>query len=155
MGVKARAFLIAFGVLLADQVTKILALSHLSETQPLPVIGETVRLVLRFNEAAAFSIAWGGPVFLLVFNSVASLALIGYMLKMKSSRVVLFLGAILGGALGNLVDRIAQGSVTDFIDLGVGTLRWPVFNVADIAIVAGGALLLLFPGGKGSKNGQE
>jgi signal peptidase II len=155
MSVKLRAFFLAFSVLVVDQLTKFFALRHLSETDPLPVLGETVRFVLRFNTAAAFSLAWGGPMFLLVFNAVASVALAVYMIRMQSSRVVLFLGAILGGALGNTVDRVVQGKVTDFIDVGLGTLRWPVFNVADIAIVVGGALLLLFSGRKGSKNEQK
>lgn len=146
---KVRAFALALAVVALDQLTKALALRNLTEV-PVPVIGDVVRLVIRFNYGAAFSVAWGGPSVLLVFNIVASLFLVYYMLRMKSTRVMLFLGLILGGALGNTVDRIVQGPVTDFIDIGLGTLRWPVFNVADIALVVGGALLLLKSGGKGS-----
>jgi signal peptidase II len=116
--------------------------------EPVPILGEVLRFVLRFNTGAAFSVAWGGPMVLLVFNVVASILLCVYILRMKSTRVMLFLGLILGGALGNTIDRVFRGPVTDFIDMGIGTLRWPVFNVADIALVVGGALLLLKSGGK-------
>ncbi len=146
---KVRAFALALAVTALDQITKALALRSLTEV-PVPVIGDVVRLVLRFNTGAAFSVSWGGPSVLLVFNLVACVFLAYYMLRMKSARVMLFLGLILGGALGNTVDRVVQGPVTDFIDIGLGTLRWPVFNVADIALVVGGALLLLKAGGKGS-----
>ncbi len=144
---KVRAFAVALLVLAADQVTKAVALANLSQV-PVPVLGDFIRLVIRYNTGAAFSVSWGGPMVLLVFNVLASLFLIFYMLRMKSTRVMLFLGLILGGALGNTLDRILQGPVTDFIDIGVGTLRWPVFNVADMALVIGGALLLLKTGGK-------
>ncbi len=144
---RVRAFLVAFGVLVVDQLTKVWALSNL-DSVPVPIVGDVLRFVLRFNTAAAFSIAWGGPMVLLVFNVVASVLLVVYILRMKSTRVMLFLGLILGGALGNTIDRVFRGPVTDFIDMGIGTLRWPVFNVADIALVVGGALLLLSSGGK-------
>lgn len=144
---RVRAFLVAFGVLLVDQLTKAWALSRL-DAVPVPIVGDVLRLVLRFNTGAAFSVAWGGPTVLLVFNLVASVLLFFYMLRMKSTRVMLFLGLILGGAIGNTIDRVFRGPVTDFIDMGIGTLRWPVFNVADIALVVGGALLLLSSGGK-------
>lgn len=144
---RVRAFLLAFGVLVVDQLTKAWALRNL-DFVPVPILGDVVRFVLRFNTGAAFSVSWGGPMVLLVFNVVASVLLLVYMLRMKSTRVMLFLGLILGGALGNTVDRVLRGPVTDFIDMGIGTLRWPVFNVADIALVVGGALLLLSSGGK-------
>jgi signal peptidase II len=53
------------------------------------------------------------------------------------------LGLVLGGAIGNLIDRLRFGRVVDFLDIGYGDVRWPVFNVADVAVVAGVALFLL------------
>lgn len=144
---RVRGFLVALGVAGVDQITKAWALSRL-DFEPVPILGDVLRLVLRFNTGAAFSVAWGGPMVLLVFNVLASVLLLVYMLRMKSTRVMLFLGLILGGAVGNTIDRVLRGPVTDFIDMGIGTLRWPVFNVADIALVVGGALLLLSSGGK-------
>ncbi|HPF33677.1 MAG TPA: signal peptidase II, partial [Candidatus Sabulitectum sp.] len=71
--------------------------------------------------------------------------LIRYMVKSPVPAGVPWLGVILGGALGNLLDRIMMGKVTDFLDMGASGWRWPTFNVADIAIVIGGiAVFLVF-----------
>lgn len=145
-----RAFLAALAVVAVDQLTKAWALAALSDC-PVPILVDVVRLVLRFNTGAAFSVAWGGPSVLLVVNLAASAFLCWYILRVKTLRILPMLGLILGGALGNTIDRVFQGPVTDFIDIGIGTLRWPVFNVADIALVAGGLLMLLKAGGKGSE----
>jgi len=64
-------------------------------------------------------------------------------MKTEAAGGVLWLGVILGGALGNLIDRIILGKVTDFIDVGINGWRWPTFNVADIAICIGGIAVFL------------
>jgi len=151
---RLRAFLTALAVTAVDQGTKAWALASLSD-RPVPVLGDVVRFVLRFNTGAAFSVAWGGPSVLLVVNIVASVLLFWYIFRVRSRRVLPMLVLILGGALGNTMDRVFHGHVTDFIDIGIGTLRWPVFNVADIALVVGGVLMLLKAGGKGAEGDEK
>jgi signal peptidase II len=88
---------------------------------------------------------WGGPLFLTVITAAAAVMVSIYIWKLgKYSPLFLAgLGAILGGALGNLLDRFMYGKVVDFIDIGFTGWRWPTFNVADIAITAGGILLMI------------
>lgn len=146
---KPVAFTTAAAVLILDQATKFAARYELMEGHPQEVLGNFLRIVLRYNYGAAFSLGWGGPVFLSVFTALACVFLVRYMMKVNHRKQLLWLGVILGGAVGNLVDRIAMGKVTDFIDIGITGWRWPTFNVADIAICIGGiAVFFLFKGAK-------
>ena len=146
---KTAGFVAAGVVLVLDQATKLVARDALMNGIPRDILGNSVRFTLRYNYGAAFSLGWGGPVFLSVFTAAACYFLIRYMLKITGSAQVLWLGVILGGALGNLLDRILIGKVTDFIDIGLPGWRWPTFNVADIAICIGGiAVFFLFKGTK-------
>ena len=136
------AVLMAAGVLLADQVTKILASAGLG-TDPVPLLGSFLRLVLRHNRGAAFSLSWGGPLVLTVVTALA-VVVVAFLLLRRGAQTMptrLALGAILGGACGNLLDRLLRGAVIDFIDIGTSSWRWPTFNVADIAITLGGITL--------------
>jgi len=138
-------FASAAAVLLADQAAKIAVRGVLMEGIPEEVAGSFLRLTLRYNTGAAFSLGWGGPVLLSIFTAVACVYLIRIILRTGSTLRTAFLGVILGGALGNLLDRILMGRVTDFIDVGTTGWRWPTFNVADIAICIGGiAVFFLF-----------
>jgi len=142
---RAASFFLSAGVLAADQITKAAARSALMKGIPHEVAGEFIRLTLRYNYGAAFSLGWGGPVLLTVFTALACVLLIRYIVKSPLPAGVPWLGVILGGALGNLLDRIMMGKVTDFLDVGASGWRWPTFNVADIAIVIGGiAVFLVF-----------
>ncbi|MCK5786216.1 MAG: signal peptidase II [Candidatus Sabulitectum sp.] len=146
---KPAAFTAAAVVLLLDQATKYAARHVLMDGIPRDVIGSVFKMTLRYNTGAAFSLGWGGPVFLSVFTAVACFLLIRYMMKIHKRKQLLWLGVILGGAIGNLLDRVAMGKVTDFIDIGSTGWRWPTFNVADIAICIGGiAVFFLFKGEK-------
>lgn len=134
---------IALGALAADQLTKWMVLNWLDPRHPVEILGEFLRFTLVWNRGAAFSLAWGGPVVLTVVTGAAAV-LVSILIWRMSDRPRLFLagmGAILGGALGNLMDRFMYGSVLDFIDVGLGGRRWPTFNVADVAITAGGVIL--------------
>ncbi len=143
--VRTASFILSGAVLAADQITKAAARSALMKGIPHELAGEFIRLTLRYNYGAAFSLGWGGPVFLTVFTALACVLLIRYMVKSPLLSGVPWLGVILGGALGNLLDRIMMGKVTDFLDVGASGWRWPTFNVADIAIVIGGiAVFLVF-----------
>lgn len=135
-------------LVLLDQVTKlwVLAEFQLYEVREiLPVFN----LVLVYNQGAAFSFLSdaGGwqKWFFICLSSVISLVLLIWLARLKRSEAVLAvaLAMILGGAVGNLVDRIRYGHVVDFLDFHWQQWHWPAFNVADSAIVLGVALLIL------------
>jgi signal peptidase II len=109
------------------------------------VLGEIVRWSHVKNSGSAFSLFQGGRIFFILF-SIVSIIVIVWLASRPRYRSLgpsVCLGLILGGAVGNLVDRIAYGAVTDWIDVGVGGTRWPTFNVADIGVSLGVCLLFL------------
>lgn len=129
-------------VLIVDQVSKQL-FWHIGGN--FDVIDGVLRITLVRNAGAAFGMLQGGRVFLLVTSVLASVFIVFFSQKWRGGHVAkrVFLGLILGGALGNLVDRIYPGAVIDFIDMGIGSTRWPVYNIADSAVTVGGVLLIL------------
>lgn len=146
-GAKLLPLLPAAGAVLAlDLATKWVATATLAPPgRSVSLLGDFVRLTLVHNSGGAFGLFPGrGPAF--VVFSIAAIGLIVLLasrLPGRSRRELLALGALLGGALGNLFDRLRTGWVIDFIDVGLGHLRWPVFNVADIAVTLGVIVLLL------------
>lgn len=142
---------IVFVIAALDQLTKYLILHSIPLHETWPIIPELMNLTLTFNKGAAFG----------VFSNIADDAtrhfilglatafalgvVIYYLLKhFRHSRIALVaLGLILGGALGNLIDRGRYGAVVDFIDFYVGQYHWPAFNVADSAICIGMVLLFI------------
>jgi signal peptidase II len=129
-------------VLILDQITKQF-FWHLG--QNFDVIDGILRVTLVRNSGAAFGMLQGGRVFLIISSVIASFVIIFLSERMPDEDLAkrVFLGMILGGALGNLVDRIYPGRVIDFIDMGISTYRWPVYNFADAAVTVGGVLLIL------------
>ncbi len=144
----ARWFWLSLLVVLLDQVTKWLAAGLLHPYRPLPLVPH-LNLTLMFNEGAAFSLLAdaGGwqRWFFAGFALVMSLLLGIWLLRLEARErlMALALSLVLGGAVGNLIDRVRTGRVVDFIDFYVGDWHWPAFNVADSAITLGVALLLL------------
>jgi signal peptidase II len=145
---KARLGLLSLAVLVLDQWTKHLAESALAGRPPVTVVPGFFDLVHVENTGVAFGLfAAGGSTMGVVALTLLGMIALGlvlyYFLRTpESNRVVLVsLALILGGAIGNLVDRVMSGSVTDFIDLYVGTHHWPTFNAADSAISVGIVLL--------------
>lgn len=135
---------IFFTVLISDQVTKYLALTYLSTSSQIPIIPGLFNLTLVHNRGAAFGMFSGLPDFWrrVVLIGVSCLALIvvfRFMLnEAKGDKVSQFaLIGILGGAVGNIIDRIRFDSVVDFLDFYYGTYHWPAFNIADSAICVG------------------
>jgi signal peptidase II len=135
-------------VVVLDQLTKQLAEGMLVLHQPVAVL-PFVNLTLVYNTGAAFSFLAGAGGwqrwFFLVLTIVISIALIIWITRLKAGegRLALSLALILGGAIGNLIDRALYGHVIDFIDLYYGYWHWPAFNIADSAITVG-AMLLVF-----------
>ena len=128
-----------------DVVTKELVQRELTFRESVNVLGDVVRLTYIVNEGAAFGLHLGDAsktVFLALSSLAAVLVLGVYFVGADEGWLKRFaLALILGGALGNIRDRILYGSVVDFIDIGVGSYRWPIFNVADIAVTVGAILL--------------
>ncbi|MCD4847083.1 MAG: signal peptidase II [Candidatus Aegiribacteria sp.] len=138
-------YLTTLAVIGIDQLTKRLALGSLDLHQPVSVIGNFFRFTLAWNQGAAFSMSWGGPMVLTVFTAIAVILIAVFIWRLRNHTTLFFiaLGAILGGATGNLLDRFFYGKVIDFIDIGSNGWRWPTFNAADIAITIGGILLVI------------
>ena len=136
------------GVLLLDIATKAFIQRTFHLYQQVDVVGEYVRLTYIHNPGAAFGIELGphSRIIFLFLSLIALFALGGmYWVTPARDRMRLFsIALICGGALGNLLDRVrsSQG-VVDFLDVGVGNIRWPVFNIADIAVTTGAILLAL------------
>jgi len=132
-------------ILLADQASKAAISSAIPLNGRVGVIGDFVQLWNAQNHGAAFSLFQGGTLIFLVV-SVLAFGLIGYLYRSwQGGPLWLYavLGVALGGILGNLIDRLRFGYVTDFISVGIGEVRWPTFNVADASIVIGVGLIAL------------
>ncbi len=153
-GKRTCGYLTALAVIGIDQLTKRLALGSLDLHQPVSVIGNFLRLTLAWNQGAAFSMSWGGPMVLTVFTAIAVILISVFIWRLKdlTPLFLIALGGILGGAMGNLLDRFFYGKVVDFIDIGSNGWRWPTFNAADIAITISGILLVILYRGSSKKN---
>ena len=129
---------------LLDQATKWWILNHVMEPpRVIPVTG-FFNLVLGFNTGVSFGLFGEAPAWLLMAFILPMVAgLLVWMTRTDSRLTAIALGLVVGGALGNLLDRLRHGAVTDFLDFYVGAYHWPAFNFADVAIVSGVGLLLI------------
>ena len=137
---------IALLAFLADTLSKGWAEQTLAGRPPIEVIGDTFQLDLGYNTGIAFGIFANGGAAVLIASGLVIVVLSAWVIRAlwRSPGPALPLspiGLILGGAAANFVDRFGDGRVTDFLDIGAGTLRWPTFNLADSAIVFGLSLL--------------
>jgi signal peptidase II len=132
----------ALMVFLLDAVTKITIVQMLEPGESLPIIPGVFHLTRMHNTGAAFSLFYQHPEILTMVAGTFFLILLGYMLTRKSLPMLEAVGFsfILGGALGNLLDRIRLGGVVDFLDFTL--INYPVFNLADSFILVGVGLLL-------------
>ncbi len=132
-------------LIIADQVTKCLAVVNLQAIETMPLIQDAVHFTYTENTGAAFSIFRDQKYFLIILTSLAMLGLFWYLLKLikQPDKVLLKLSfsMIIAGGLGNIIDRVRLGYVVDFIDFRI--INYAIFNVADIFIVVGAGLLLI------------
>jgi signal peptidase II len=140
--------LVAAWVLSADLITKAWVQSRFRLGESVGVLGDWLRLTYVLNPGAAFGIhvgPWSRPVF--VSLAVVAVLALAHVVRLTppAERLRLWaLALIMGGALGNLTDRLrAHASVVDFLDVGVGPVRWPVFNLADVGVTVGAVLLVM------------
>ena len=148
MSPRLAGFLVAVGTLLVDQANKLFLLDvyDIEIRQPLR-LGPYLDVVMAKNPGISYSLLsarsaagrWGLVAFVVVASGLIAL----WLWRTTTRLVALALGLILGGAVGNAIDRFSYGWVADFYYLHVGSFHWYVFNLADVAIVAGVALLLL------------
>ena len=143
--------LISALIVIADRLTKSLVSRHIALGDAITVIPGFLRITHWLNEGAAFSlfadsaspnvVRWG----LIAFSAIAAIAVLVALIRLGSriSLTTIALALVLGGAIGNLHDRIRYGSVVDFIEVHIFSYHWPDFNVADSCIVVGACLLLL------------
>jgi signal peptidase II len=129
-------------IVLLDQLTKAWLTSFLAPGQSVQVVGDLIRLVHGQNAGGLFGLFQGQALpFALVSTLVVGLIVAYHARSGRNPYLSTTLGLLLGGALGNLVDRLRLGYVVDFVDAGIGNVRWYTFNVADAAISF--AILLL------------
>jgi signal peptidase II len=159
-----RILYITLIIVVLDQITKLLIKSSMTLNQSIPVLGDFLRFTYIENTGMAFGIQFGEKTFFTLFAIIASILILFYLFKMKGEHFLarLSVAMILGGAIGNLVDRVIRGGVVDFIDgeffdihipsfkflsltfPGYDMERWPVYNIADMAVTAGMIVLLIF-----------
>jgi len=138
--------LTALTILVADQLTKALVVANLAVGEQARLLGDLVQVWHAQNRGAAFSLFQGGTVVFLIV-SVLSIGMVAYFhrsLRDRSLWLHVVLGIVLGGTLGNFIDRLRQGYVTDWLSIGIGDTRWPTFNVADSSVVIGIGILVVY-----------
>lgn len=145
---------LALAIVAADQVSKAWVDASFGISRgtagsgfvaPTPVLGDWVRIAKGYNDGAIFSLFGASATFFAIASLAAIAAILWYAIfrgSRASLLLTLALGLLMGGAAGNLVDRLRLGHVIDFVDVGIGGMRWYTFNVADAAISCSIVLLL-------------
>jgi signal peptidase II len=133
------------GVVLLDQAAKRLVAHAMAPGESIPVLGDVLRLTFVRNDGIAFGLHVGNGAVFTAFSIAACVLVAAYLWKIRREGAWMKAGIclILGGAVGNLMDRLTAGNVVDFIDVGIRSVRWPVFNVADSAVVIGAGILFV------------
>jgi len=141
------AFGLSACIVVLDQVTKAFIVATMTQNQSIVIAGYLLRITYIRNPSAAFGLDIGSIGFYIIFSIIASFVVSYYIIKLprRDHWPRIALAMILAGALGNLIDRVRFGEVIDFIQVGLSSrLVWPIFNVADMGVSVGVALLMLF-----------
>lgn len=150
----AIVLVVLFGSVGCDQVTKAVARQHLEGRGTISYLGDTVRLTYAENHGAFLGIGSSLPeqTRTIIFSGIVAVFLVGFLVwllfssTLTSKLSIVASSLLIGGGFGNLIDRVLlNGGVTDFLNLGIGWLRTGIFNVADIAIMAGAILFAFSP----------
>ncbi|CCO24518.1 signal peptidase II [Maridesulfovibrio hydrothermalis] len=144
------AGIIAVSILILDQLTKIAVREKMAMWTSETIIPGFFNLVHVVNKGAAFGflnredISWQRTFFIVVtFVAMGAIAMLLKSTKNDDKFQIIGLGCVLGGAIGNLIDRILYSEVTDFLDIYFGSYHWPAFNIADIAICIGAFAMII------------
>lgn len=138
-------FLLALIAFLVDQGTKYLIATRMEIADQIPVIGNFFLITSHRNRGAAFGILQDQQWFFILVTVVVVSGIVWYLNKTRKTQKLLSvaLGLVLGGALGNFIDRMVAGEVVDFLMFNFGSYTFPIFNVADSCIVIGVGLIIL------------
>lgn len=137
--------IISIIILCIDQISKLLVVNLLTKTDSITIIKNFFYLTYINNDGAAFSILVGKRIFLILIAVLVIVMLIRYIKKnnIQNKLELVSISLIIGGSLGNLMDRVVRGYVIDFLDFKIFNYNFPIFNLADTFIVIGVFLLLL------------
>ncbi|UTR10953.1 signal peptidase II [Evansella sp. LMS18] len=138
-------YLIAFSVLVIDQFTKWLVVQNMEIRESIPIIEGFFYLTSHRNAGAAFGILQG-QMWLFYIATIIVVGVVVYYIQVYGRQNRLFgisLGLVLGGAIGNFIDRVLFGEVVDFLDVYIFNYNYPIFNVADSALVVGVIMLII------------
>lgn len=137
--------IISIILLCIDQISKLLVVNLLTKTDSITIIKNFFYLTYINNDGAAFSILVGKRIFLILIAVLVIVMLIRYIQKnnIQNKLELVSISLIIGGSLGNLMDRVVRGYVIDFLDFKIFNYNFPIFNLADTFIVIGVFLLLL------------
>jgi len=143
-----RLFLVSGLIFAIDQITKIIVRMTMNLHESINVFGDFIRLTYVENSGMAFGISFGYMNLITILSVILTGIAVGYLVVIRNEKNMQPYGIalIVGGAFGNLIDRIFRGGVTDFIDVGIPNYfsdRWWIFNVSDTAITIGIALFLI------------
>jgi signal peptidase II len=131
-------------VVVIDQVSKYIVVKNIAINQMIPVIDHFFYLTLHKNTGGAWGIMQNGRLFFMIVIPLISIAVVYFMVKSNSRFLRITLSLILGGAVGNYIDRLFAGSVTDFLLFYIGSYPFPIFNAADMAVTCGTILLAVY-----------
>lgn len=138
--------------ILIDQISKLIALNFLKYQTPLVVVPNFFYLTLVKNEGASFSILSGQIPFLIIISFIALFLILAYLNQRKdmNKKEIFCYSMVLGGLIGNLIDRVFRNGVIDFLSFEIFKMNFPIFNIADTFIVCGIFILIFleFRGGK-------
>ena len=152
---KKKVTIISIIVLIIDQLSKVLINNNIELNKSITIINNFFNLTYVHNEGAAFSILNGKRLLFIIIAFIAIYFLYSFINDFKNNRRnILAFSLIIGGIIGNLLDRIIYNGVIDYLDFKIFTYDAPIFNLADTFIFFG-VVLILFEGLKGDKNGNR
>lgn len=135
--------LISITILIIDQWTKKLVISSLYLGESQKILGDIVKFTYIRNPNSVFGLRLGGPIISTILTVIAFIFVIYLFIFAKNPLFLTSISFIIGGALGNLMDRVLYMEVVDFIEIGIGKFRWPTFNVADSFVTIGIILVII------------
>lgn len=137
--------IISILVIILDQISKYVIVKNIEPGQMNPIIDKFFYLTLHKNSGAAWGIFQNGRLFFLIIIPIISVFILYFLFKNKHRFLRFSLALVLGGAIGNYIDRLFQeGRVTDFLLFYIGSYAFPIFNVADMAVTCGTFLLAIY-----------
>lgn len=141
-----RYYMIAFLVIIIDQLSKWIVVKQMKISQSIPIIERFFYITSHRNKGAAWGILQGKMAFFYIVTVIVVIALVYYLQRYGKSHVLLAisLSLLLGGALGNFIDRLFRKEVVDFLDFIIFSYDFPIFNIADSALTIGVILLIIF-----------